>query len=46
VTKEAQNLTTSKGLKPSPGLPPIVPLIPEIDFISVIISIVVMSLQK
>jgi len=25
------------GLKPSPGFPPIVPLIPEIDFIKVIL---------
>jgi hypothetical protein len=29
------NLTVSRGVKLSPGLPPIVPLIPEIDFINV-----------
>jgi hypothetical protein len=30
----------SKGVKASPGFPPIVPLIPEIDFISDMITIV------
>ena len=30
----AVNLTTSRGLRPSPGRPPMVPRIPEIDLIS------------
>jgi hypothetical protein len=29
------NFTISSGVKPSPAAPPIVPLIPEIDFMSV-----------
>ena len=33
---EAVNFTTSTGLNPSAGFPPIVPLIPDIDFINVI----------
>jgi hypothetical protein len=33
--KAELNFTMSIGLSPSPGLPPIVPLIPEIDFINV-----------
>jgi hypothetical protein len=33
--KEAANLTTSTGVKPLPGSPPMVPLIPDIDFINV-----------
>jgi hypothetical protein len=32
--KAAENLTTSSGDNVSPGLPPIVPLIPDIDFIN------------
>jgi len=34
VPKAAANLTTSRGERFSPGLPPMVPLIPEIDFIN------------
>jgi hypothetical protein len=34
------NLTMSKGLRVSPVRPPIVPRMPEIDFISVIIFLV------
>jgi len=29
------NFTISTGVKPSPAAPPMVPLMPEIDFISV-----------
>jgi hypothetical protein len=36
VPKAAVNFTISTGDKQSPGLPPIVPLIPDIDFISAI----------
>ena len=35
AAKAEVNFTTSSGLNPSPGLPPIVPLIPEIDFINI-----------
>ena len=38
VPKDAVNFTTSIGVKASPGLPPMVPLIPEIDLISVMCS--------
>ena len=34
--KAAANFTISTGERLSPGFPPIVPLIPEIDFISAI----------
>ena len=37
IINAAVNLTMSMGLKPSPGFPPIVPLIPDIDFINAII---------
>jgi hypothetical protein len=30
---DAVNFTISSGVNPSPGFPPIVPLIPDIDFI-------------
>jgi hypothetical protein len=43
VAYEAVNLTTSSGLKPSPGFPPIVPRIPEIDFIKVTFLLFVLS---
>jgi hypothetical protein len=35
AAKAAVNFTTSSGVKLSPLLPPIVPLIPEIDLINV-----------
>jgi hypothetical protein len=35
VPKAEVNFTISTGVKPSPAAPPMVPLIPEIDFISV-----------
>src|SRR5882762_11514312 len=35
VPKAAANLTTSIGVRASPGLPPIVPRMPEIDLIRV-----------
>jgi hypothetical protein len=36
--KAAENFTISMGVRPSPGNPPIVPRIPEMDFISVKIA--------
>jgi len=35
VAKAAVYLTRSTGVSPAPGLPPMVPLIPEIDLINV-----------
>jgi hypothetical protein len=35
IPKAAVNLTMSVGVNESPGFPPIVPRIPEIDFINV-----------
>jgi hypothetical protein len=35
VPKAAENFTTSSGESDSPTLPPIVPRIPDIDFIKV-----------
>ena len=34
VPNAEANLTMSTGVNPAPGFPPIVPLIPEIDFIN------------
>jgi hypothetical protein len=34
VPNAAVNFTTSRGVRLSPGLPPMVPRIPEIDLIS------------
>jgi hypothetical protein len=36
VAKADVNFTTSRGLNPSPGRPPIVPRIPDIDLIKLI----------
>lgn len=46
VPYAAENLTISKGVRFSPGLPPIVPRIPEIDFISAIFPNCVCNLAK
>jgi hypothetical protein len=45
VAYEAVNFTTSSGLNPSPGFPPIVPRIPEIDFIKVTFLLFMLSWQ-
>jgi hypothetical protein len=37
--KAAVNFTISSGVSPSPGFPPMVPLIPEIDLIRLIFSV-------
>jgi hypothetical protein len=38
VPNAAANFTTSTGVNASPGFPPIVPRIPEIDFIKVTVK--------
>jgi hypothetical protein len=46
AAKAEVNLTMSNGLRPSPGDPPMVPLIPDIDLIKVITTCLLTRWQK
>ena len=45
VAKAEVNFTTSIGLRPSPGLPPMVPRMPEIDFIRLMYECVIVLMR-